>query len=70
MTIEFLNDTKGKIKAVQIPIKDWDKITMRLKKYEQALQLKVDLTEAFGQVKQMQQGKIKKQSLTSFLNEL
>lgn len=34
------------------------------------LKLKSDLTQAFGEVKKMRQGKIKKQSLQDFLNEL
>ncbi len=70
MTIEYVNDVKGKLKAVQIPIRDWDKLSLRLKKYEQALMIKDDLNQAFAEVKKMRQGKMKKQTLTDFLNEL
>ena len=41
-----------------------------LKKYEQTLKIKYDLTEAFEQVKKMREGKIKKQTLSDFLNEI
>lgn len=34
------------------------------------LKVKSDLTQAFEEVKKMRQGKIKKQSLQDFLNEL
>lgn len=41
----------------------------KLKKYEQALQLKADLKEAFQQVAVLQKSK-NKQTLTDFLNDL
>jgi hypothetical protein len=70
MIIDYINDTKGRVKAVQIPIRQWDKIALQLKKYEQTLKIKNDLTEAFAEVEQMRTGKVKKQTLSSFLNEL
>jgi hypothetical protein len=42
----------------------------RLKKYEQTLQLKTDLKEAFEEVEQLRKSKVKKQTLNDFLNEL
>jgi len=42
----------------------------RLEKYEQMLKIKSDLTKAFQEVKLMQQGKIRKQTLSEFLSEL
>ncbi len=68
--VQYLNDHKGNTLAVQLPIAQWTRIMNRLNKYEQMLNLKSDLTQSFEEVKKMQQGKIKKQSLQDFLNEL
>jgi len=70
LSIRYLNDPNGNIRAVQIPWTEWEKIARKIRKYEQALKLKSDLTEAFEEVKKMQTGKVKKQSLSEFLNEL
>jgi hypothetical protein len=70
ITPEFVNDRKGKVKAVQIPIRQWDALTKKLRKYEQALKIKADLRQAFREVNQMRQGKIRKQTLSQFLDEL
>jgi hypothetical protein len=70
ITPDFVNDKKGNVKAVQIPIRQWDALTKRIRKYEQALKIKSDLKQAFREVKLMQLGKIKKQTLSQFLDEL
>lgn len=70
MTIKYLNDANGNISDVQIPFNEWEKILWKIEKYEQTLKIKDDLTEAFKEVKKMQEGKIKKQTLSEFLNEL
>ena len=68
--IQYLNDQKGNTQAVQLPITQWTRLINRLNKYEQMLKIKSDLTQSFEEVKKMRQGKIKKQSLQDFLNEL
>ena len=68
--VRFLNDRKGKAQTVQVSISHWTRIMNKLNKYEQMLKVKSDLTQAFKEVKRMSQGKIKKQSLQDFLNEL
>jgi hypothetical protein len=68
--VQYLNDHKGNTRAVQVSITQWTTLMKRLDKYEQMLKLKSDLSRAFAEVKKIQQGKIKKQSLQSFLNEL
>ena len=70
MQLQYLNDQKGNLTAVQIPIEDWKKLEKKIKKYEQAFQMKEDLTAAFEEVQQMRVGKIPKQTLSDFLNEL
>ncbi len=68
--IQYLSDNNGKTKAVQLPITQWTRLMNKLNKYEQMLKIKSDLTQAFQEVKKIRQGKIKKQSLQDFLNEL
>lgn len=69
-SIQYLSDELGNTQAVQIPISEWKKLIKKLDTYEQTLKIKSDLTEAFAQVEQMRSGKIEKQSLSDFLNEL
>ncbi len=68
--VQYVNDQKGNAQAVQVSISQWTRLMNRLSKYEQMLKLKSDLTQSFEEVKKMRQGKIEKQSLQDFLNEL
>ena len=70
LSIQYLNDQDGNISAVQIPWADWEKITLTMKKYKQALKLKSDLAEAFGEVRKIQAGEIEKQTLSELIDEL
>lgn len=70
IALQYVNDASGHTQAVQLPVAEWNKILNRLKKYEQSLQLKSDLKEAFEQVKTLKSTKVKKQTLNEFLNEL
>ena len=72
MTIEldYLNDRKGKIRAVQIPTVDWQKILRKVRKYKQTLRLKSDIEEAMNEVAIIKKTKGHKQSLSEFLNEI
>ena len=67
--LQYLNDKEGKTHAVQLSLSDWGKLLTKLKKYEQALKLKSDLTEAFEQVQILKSKKGRKQTLKEFLNE-
>jgi hypothetical protein len=68
--LQYLNDQKGNLTAVQIPIEEWEKLEEILKKYEQTLHVKEDLLAAFDEVKQIRAGKIARQTLSDFLNDL
>ena len=70
LAIQYLNNSKGKVQAVQLPLSEWNKILNMLKKYQQELKVKSDLTEAFAEVGKMRKGEIKKQTLSDFLDEL
>ena len=53
LALEYINDTQGKPKMVQLPVTQWKRIVSKLEKYEQALKIKDDLSEAFGEVEKM-----------------
>ncbi len=66
-TIQYGNDVRGNILAVQLSFSDWNKFLMKMKKYEEMLKVKSDLTEAFAEAKKMREEKIQKQTLSEFL---
>ncbi|HRO41373.1 MAG TPA: hypothetical protein PL009_00970 [Flavipsychrobacter sp.] len=70
IAIQYVNDINGNIQAVQLPLTEWEKVLNKLKKYEQALELRSDLKEAFDQVAVLKKQKGHKQTLNDFLNEL
>ena len=70
IALQYVNDINGKTQAVQLPLTEWKKLLNKLKKYEQALQLKSDLKEAFEQVAILKHTKGHKQTLNEFLDEL
>ena len=70
LSVQFVSDSKGNTKAVQLPLTDWNKLVDKLKKYEEVLKIKSDLTAAFNEVELIRKGKIKKQTLSGFLDEL
>lgn len=70
IALQYLNDEKGNTQAVQLPLSEWKKIMNKIKKYEQALQLKSDLKEALNQVVVLKNAKGHQPTLNDFLNEL
>ena len=70
IALQYVSDENGKTQSVQLPITDWEKVLAELKKYEQTLKIKTDLTKAFEQVAQLRKSKVKKQSLKDFLDKL
>jgi len=73
MNLQYITDTKGRKKAVQLPIEDWENIQNDLKELENFRDKKAfmyDLKDSIGEVKLAKEGKIKLQSAKDFLNEL
>jgi hypothetical protein len=73
MNVQYIIDTKGHKKAIQLPIEDWEQIKNDLKELESFRDKKIfmyDLKEAIEEVKLAKEGKIKLQSAKDFLNEL
>ena len=68
--LQYVTNSKGKTTSVQVPLPEWENLLAKLKKYEQSLQIKSSLTEAFKEVAALKKSKTKKQTLKEFLNEL
>lgn len=70
IALQYVSDSNGKTRSVQLPLTDWEKILFKLKKYEQAFKMKSDLKEAFEQVAELRKSKSNKPTLNDFLNGL
>lgn len=70
IAVQYVSDSAGRKKSVQVPLSEWEKLMTKLKKYEQTLKLKTDLREAFQEVSHLKKSKSKKVALKEFLNEL
>ena len=70
IALQYLSDINGKTNAVQLPLTEWEKILAKLKKYEQALKFQSDIKDAFEEVAVLKKGKVHKQTLKEFLDEL
>ena len=70
LSLQYLQDGSGKVHAIQLPLLEWEKLMLKMRKYEQALKIKADLKEAHGQVENMRKQVGVVEKLTDFLNEL
>lgn len=70
MDVQYVIDSTGNIRAVQLPFSEWKKVLQKLNRYEQMLKVRSDLTEAFKEVEVLRKSKAKKQTLREFLGEL
>lgn len=66
MDIQFVADQKGKVKAVQVAIKDWKEITKKAEAFDIANSIRQGLKE----VELIESGQLKAQTLDELLNEL
>ena len=67
LIFQYVKDSKGKIKFIQLPLNDWKKLMKKLNEYEQILKIKSDLIQAFNEVEILRKFKFKKQTLKEFL---
>ena len=65
LAVQYVNDSTGKTKSVQLPLSEWKKLMNRLQKYEQSLKLKSDLIEAFKEVEALKKSKAEKKNFMS-----
>ena len=69
-TVEYIKDSRGRARAVQMSMQQWEKILKQLKKYKQTSKIKSDLKQAFEEVDFMRKSRTKKKNLTEVLDEL
>jgi hypothetical protein len=66
MNVQFLANDKGKITAVQVPLKDWKELERKAQAYDMAESIRKGLKE----VELIEKGEIKPKSFEDLLNEL
>ena len=70
LSVQYLSDEKGALKAVQLPIEEWKRILSILRIEENLEQFHYDMKQGLQEVKELKGGKIKKTSIKALLNEL
>lgn len=70
LSVEYVNDAKGNVRAVQVPVDEWKRLVKSMRSLEQRLKLKSDLSEALAEVELHRAGKKKLESLDEFLRTL
>jgi hypothetical protein len=69
LNIEYITDAKGKQKSVIISHKQWTAFLADYQKTKKKLQVLNGIGQAMKEVELIKKGKIKKQTLSAFLNE-
>lgn len=68
--LRYISGKNGRLKAVQVPIREWEKLIQEYNHLKQIYKIKSDLTEATGEVREIKEGKRKSVLLKYFLNKL
>ena len=68
--LQYLTDSSGRQKAVQLPLKEWLAIQSQLEKAERKRELLEDLGSAAKEIRDIESGKKKGKTLDELLNEL
>lgn len=68
--LQYVTGKNGQPKAVQIPIKEWEKLMNDYKHVKQLSKLKHDLSNAITEIEELKKGKKKPVLLKDFLDEL
>jgi hypothetical protein len=73
MNLQYIIDTKGQKRAVQLPMKDWEQIQKDLDELERLRNKKLfmtELAEAVEEMKLIKEGKKQARNAEDFINEL
>jgi hypothetical protein len=73
MNLHYITDAKGRKSAVQLPLKDWERIMKDLEELDKLKDKQLfflGLKDAFEEVKLIKQGKKKPNSFKDLINEL
>ncbi len=68
--LQYVTDSKGAERAVQIPIAQWKKISEEFTAMKKKLQFLNEIKRSIKQAELMEKGKLPKQTLEDFLREL
>jgi len=68
--LQYVTGKNGEPKAVQVPIKEWERLMKEYKKTKQISKFKNDLSEAITEIEAIKKGKKKAVLLKDFLNDL
>ena len=68
--LQYLTDSSGAKTAVQIPFSEWNNLISEYTRVRQMSGLKKQFSDAFSQVKKIENRKTKHITLGNFLNEL
>jgi hypothetical protein len=66
MSIQFVSDSKGKLMAVQVSLKEWKDIERKLEAYDMAESIK----SGYKEMQKIEQGELKAKRFEDFINEL
>ncbi len=66
MDIQFVSDSKGKLMAVQVSLKEWKDIERKLEAYDMAESIK----SGYKEMQKIEQGELKAKRFEDFINEL
>ena len=73
MNLQYITDGKGHKNAVQLPLKEWEKIQKDLEELERLRNKKIflsELAEAVAEMKLIKEGKLKARDAQELINEL
>ena len=67
--LQYITDEHGLKTAVQIPLREWQELLKEYAYFKQYATLRQGLTEAFQEIREIENGKISGKTLQEFLNE-
>jgi len=73
MNLQYITDGKGHKNAVQLPLKEWEKIQKDLEELERLRNNKIflsELAEAVAEMKLIKEGKLKARDAQELIDEL
>ncbi len=66
MNVQLVSNAKGKVTAVQIPVKEWKEVEKKLAAFKIAESIKT----GYNEMLQIENGQLEGKSFEQFLNEL
>ncbi|MEO0732170.1 MAG: hypothetical protein AAFZ52_05010 [Bacteroidota bacterium] len=68
--LQYMTDAEGQRMAVIVPIAEWERISLLLRKSDALFQISQGVKEAMQEVREMKEGKKEETTLAEFLDEL